>query len=274
MEKEALDRAMLALGPLKDDPQGQRMSRSGAEACVREIAEWYVDELLLVNASPRPKKVMEQLQHIAEKAAELKKAMLEASDQARVTVLLTCAAILTSQDPEWLRVFETADGPDLPEKASVNGKPDGSARWFAKLNALESIYRRASEDPKLNDRGGPSLRLCSRWVGTPNYQLVCRCMALLNACGKNFGSHSAEGPLVKLLSAVAGKDKSTLTTFLNDIAEVVDNPTAKEMQQFYAAIWIHSDLSKRRPESHPDLQKARVHRNECIPVGKPYPTEK
>ena len=256
MKQGFINRAMAALGPLEDDPQGQTMSRGGAEACVREIAEWYVDAVQEVKTTPRPGEVKAKLLVVAKRAAELREAMEMVTGYAQIAVLIECAAILKSQDPEMLKIYETADGQDLPNESVWNGEPNGSARWLARLNALESLYNRVAEDPRLTDGGGPSLRLISRWVGAPNFQLVCRCMALLTACGKRFGRRSADGPLVKLLSAVAGKDKDMLTSFLNDIAEVVDNPHAENIQKFYAALWISVDLRGRRPEGHPDIQEA------------------
>ena len=264
MEQEAIDRAMEVMGPLEENPQGWTMSRAGAEACVLNIADCYEEEMGQMGIALRPKRVKEEFLEIAEKAEQLRNALMISTDSQTI-LFIFCHADVNHQDTTLLELFDDIDNPkyvgnvprktcklrsnilDTEEPRLPQRPPElhySPSPWVARLECLEAIARKAAEDPRLKDGGGKHLRALPKWVGTPNYQLVTRCRALLAACGKSCGG-SKRGNLVKLLSAVAGKERSIETTFNNDIREVLANPLTIKWHEAAVERLILSDRSTR-----------------------------
>jgi len=160
-----------------------------------------------------------------------------------------------------LKVNQTEPNPHYAEMLPVYAFGDSGFPWMIKLHQLKQIYKLASEDPRLKDKGGRYLRAESRWDGTPNHWLVRQCRSLLGACGKSHG-RSTEGPLVDLLLAIAGKEDSEHTAFNNDIQEVLRVAKNDLNHQRQMAMYILCDLQRRRLFGDRDLQEAnRVNMN-------------
>jgi len=228
LNQEALERAMRTLGTLEEDPQGLNMSRVGAEIYVHEMAEMYAfDQKGTKKFGTMPAKVKRELLQLAQKTNELSEALHKASRFATEVI--------------WMI------------DAHQMGEYHSTTDWTSKLNYLESILQLAADHPQFNVSGG-SLRLESMGNCSPNHLLVKKCRALLGACKRPHGG-SKRGPLVELLSAVAGKPEATQTTFNNDIREVMNWPNAAIDHELKVAQLISYDLRRRRSKNHPDIQE-------------------
>ena len=249
---------MAELGPLEDDPQGQRMSRGGAERFLNATIQGYADFLNEIESGIRPGRVREELVEIAEGAANLRRALQTSSDYARLAVDDLCGGGRMNPDPEMRYFFELADGFSLPGPGSLDGHRDDSAHWLVKLEALEAIHRRAAEDPKWNDTGNGQLRAGHRLGWTPNNFLIRRSRALLAACGRPHGGGRG-GPLDRL--ALAIREVATHqagTTMAESISAVLRAPHAQANHEAETAGAILEDLRGRRPEGHPDTVAAEL----------------
>jgi len=250
MKHDAFNRAMEILDPLEEDPQGQTMSRAGAEIAVQDMAFNYAESMDRMKQGPRPKDVHEELLKIADMASALEKALVNASDMTRQAAW-----------EKAVKVNQAEPNPHFTEMMPIYAFGGSGFPWMIKLHQLKQIFRLAAADPRLIDNGGRYLRAESRWEGTPNHWLVRQCRALLGACGKSCGG-STEGPLVNLLSAIAGKDDSKQTTFNNDIQEVLKVGKNDLHHKRRIAMYILCDLQRRRLVGDGDLQEAnRVNMN-------------
>ena len=230
LEPEATQRALHILGPFEEDPPGLRLSITGAEAALLQIAHSYAEYRVIEwKFGERPKQIKSELLEIADKAAELKKALMKATPIAWDAIWMLDCYVRENQTQE--------------------------THWVERINYLEYLCRLSAENPKFRDGGGDKARAQGRLYGTPNHWLVRQCRALLTSCGKSRGG-SKDGPLVKLLSAVAGKEESVQTSFNNDIKEVINQLDADLDLKFNTARLVLQDLRRRRPEGHPDIQEA------------------
>ena len=258
MKREVVQQALAILGPLEDDPQGQRLSRAGAEATLQAIVLEYESFTEKLDRAPRPGKIRQELNKIAKRAAALRQVLADSSDIARLAVWATCGVTEKPSDPRMHEVYLSADGAQLPYPGMPDIDQNMSSLWLKRLEALEHIHKIAAQDHRLDDSGGSNLRAHSRWFDTPNHWLVRQCRALLGACGRPCGG-TREGPLVLLLSAVRemAVGDGTRTTFTNDIREVLKAPQARLDHNIEVARFVLYDLHRRqRPKKHPDVLEA------------------